>query len=111
MERAVSMAIGYFFQFSLFERFACCALAMSHVAVNVKSGSSLRTISHVTHLALLSFLTRSLWPARRTLAAISSALAEGLPLMTVMRYRLSAGDRPIERPKSMAMRTLAGWPL
>jgi hypothetical protein len=53
-------------------------------------------------------VTRSLWPALRTLAAISSADAVGFPWITSMRYSDSAGERPIDWPSPTASRTLAG---
>ena len=61
----------------------------------------------MTDWAASSFLILSLCPALRTWAAMSSALMVGLPLMTAMRYRDSAGDRPMDWPKFMATMTLA----
>ena len=64
----------------------------------------------VTLNAFSSFLTRSLWPVIRTWLAIKLAEAVGLPLMTLMSWRLCIGVSPSGAPYPTATRMLAGLP-
>ena len=75
---------GYFTQLSFLSSFAARAFFMSQTASKVKSGSSERISCAVTigPSCVRRSVTRMRCPARRTMDAIRSAPADGLPSMT-----------------------------